>query len=299
MMSCNKHALVGIICSLFLASCGGGSSNPKTPVANDPGSNDSVLVGVFVDSPVGGISFNTESRSGVTNAAGEFSYLAGEQVTFAIGLAKLPSVVAAPRVSPVDMAASSNNPADTTTNIARLLQSLDQDGNPDNGITIPQNATASATQLNFDVEIDEFEKDTDVINLVANSGSVNTTLISSVAAIKHLSATLDNTSDSQQESVFTPWLNASDYQAKFDEQVGLDRYPIIVEGRCVNNTPQYRATFVAYPPQKFRFWSHHNLDDKGYNELKSRLQSEGYRAISEQNFVCDGVKIYQGTWVLN
>ena len=41
-----------------------------------------VQTGAFIDSPVEGINFRTETQSGTTNAAGEFQYLAGESVTF-------------------------------------------------------------------------------------------------------------------------------------------------------------------------------------------------------------------------
>lgn len=51
-----------------------------------------------------------------------------------------------------------------TTNIARFLQSLDLDGNPNNGITISADAaTNSVSQLNFDVSITGFEDNPEVI----------------------------------------------------------------------------------------------------------------------------------------
>ena len=170
--------------TLLLVGCGGGSSTPV--------SEGMVLTGVFVDSAVEGATYATLTQSGTTNAEGEFSYLAGEQVTFSIGNAQLPAVAAASQITPVDIAASSATPAAMTTNIARLLQSLDQDGNPDNGITISADAAVSASQLNFDVSVEEFENNAEVINLVANSGSVNTSLISAEEANSHLNSTLGN-----------------------------------------------------------------------------------------------------------
>ncbi len=189
-MSFRNYAPAGVAFCLLLAGCGGSSSTPSTTPDGDTGSGDSVLTGVFVDSAVEGVAFATETQSGTTNAAGEFSYLAGEQVTFSIGAAQLPAVAAAAQITPVDIAASSATPAAMTTNIARLLQSLDQDGNPDNGITISADAAISASQLNFDVSTTEFENNAEVINLVANSGSVTTALISADAANAHLNSTL-------------------------------------------------------------------------------------------------------------
>jgi len=72
--------------------------------------------------------------------------------------------------------------------MARLLQSLDTDGNPDNGITISPNADASATGLVVDFNSPSFESQ--VINLVANSGSGTTSLIDSETALDHFQETL-------------------------------------------------------------------------------------------------------------
>ncbi len=182
------------VCAFLLVGCGGSSSTPSSdPVSeSDSDTEATVLTGVFVDSPVEGATFFTETQSGMTNALGEFSYLATEQVAFSFGVTQFPAVTAAPQVSPVDMAASSSDPTATTTNIARLLQSLDEDGNPDNGITIPESAAAVSDNINFDVSTEEFENNPAVINLVANSGSVTTALISAEDANAHLASTLGN-----------------------------------------------------------------------------------------------------------
>jgi hypothetical protein len=51
------------------------------------------------------------------------------------------------------------------------LQTLDVDGDPDNGITITEAAKIAATQVDFKLSVAEFESSQIVINLVANSGS--------------------------------------------------------------------------------------------------------------------------------
>ena len=72
--------------------------------------------------------------------------------------------------------------------MTRLLQSLDTDGNPDNGIAISPNADASATGLFVDFNSPSF--DSQVINLVANSGSGTTSLIDRETALDHFQETL-------------------------------------------------------------------------------------------------------------
>lgn len=177
--------------AIFCAALIGCSSSSDSDNESADGQSDAtILKGIFVDSPVEGLTYFTPTQSGETNALGEFDYLEGETVTFSIGDVVFPGVLGAPQISPVSIASGSSNPTDTTTNIARLLQSLDADGNPDNGITISAAASANSSAINFDVSLDEFENDTNVINLVANSGSVNSSLISSAAANQHLNDTL-------------------------------------------------------------------------------------------------------------
>jgi cytochrome c553 len=164
-----------------------GSTDGTTDGTTD---GSSASTGVFTDSPVEGVSYTTETLSGETNAAGEFSYEPGETVTFSVGATQLPSALASAELSPIDLAMGDSYTVATATNIARLLQSLDQDGNPANGITVPDDAAATASAINFRVPIGDFENNTDVINLVANSGSSTMSLVSVGAALDHLYSTL-------------------------------------------------------------------------------------------------------------
>ncbi len=121
-----KLTLIAVaIGSLALAGCGGGSS-----------SNTDSSTGVFVDSAVQGVAYQTTTQSGTTNALGEYEYAAGETVTFSIGGVTLPPVAAKSVVTPFDMAGTKDASDRKVLNIGRLLQSLDSDKDPSNGITI-------------------------------------------------------------------------------------------------------------------------------------------------------------------
>lgn len=190
---------VSAACVFVLAGCsssGSGSSDDSDgqidPSTGEGENQDGpvVLTGVFEDSVVEGVSYSTATQSGITNSAGEFSYVEGEEVIFSIGAVQFPVVDAASLVSPVDMGSVSNSLIDTTTNIARLLQSLDTDGNPENGITISPEAAANTDLIDFSVSTEQFANEPALINLVANSASVNSTLISADDAIGHLNETL-------------------------------------------------------------------------------------------------------------
>ena len=133
-----------------------------------------------------GISYTTATQSGTTNDSGEFLYQPGESVTFAIGSLQFPPVVAAPQVSPRDMVDDVQSQADIFTNIALMLQSLDDDGDLSNGITIPAGAAGLTGEVDFSTSISEFEQNDIVSNLVANSGASANVLIDAQAANDHL-----------------------------------------------------------------------------------------------------------------
>lgn len=166
--------------SLLLVACGSDS--------DDDSAN---LTGTFIDSAVANIAYRTETLSGFTNEAGEFDYLKGETVVFSVGGIDFPSGPASGVVTPLTLADTLDISNTTVSNIIRLLQSLDVDGDASNGISISDTAhTAAADMGDVDVTSDTFSADQDVINLIANSGSTTTQLISAFDASNHFEDTL-------------------------------------------------------------------------------------------------------------
>jgi hypothetical protein len=112
--------------SLVVAACGGDNDHP-------------VQSGVFFDSPVKGLYYEASpsGQTGMTDANGTFRYVAGDQVTFYAGTnnqgTKLGTAPGAAMVTPVDVTQS--NIGDPVA-MLQTLQSLDADGNPNNGIDI-------------------------------------------------------------------------------------------------------------------------------------------------------------------
>jgi len=171
-----------VLCSILLAGCNSSSSKSD--------SQGAILTGVFLDSAVSGLSYQTDSLLGVTNELGEFEYREGENITFSIGDLVFPTVPAEETITPISLSPSRVIEDDAAINIARLLQSLDNDNNPSNGISILDGASALSAPVDFSVPQDEFTQNAEVINLVANSGSVRTELLNGEIAISHLSTTL-------------------------------------------------------------------------------------------------------------
>ena len=88
--------------------------------------------GVFIDSPVSGLKYETETHSGFTDEEGKYDYEEGETVNFYVGEIKLGSALATGELSPISIASTSNATIETleVQNIAAFLQTLDEDGDP-------------------------------------------------------------------------------------------------------------------------------------------------------------------------
>ena len=184
--------LLLFLLSQFLHSCGlvDEPTSSTTCIANctstDIGSSGT---GVFVDSEVQGISYQTTSgQSGTTNASGQFDYLTGDQVTFTIGSTTLGQVTAASVLTPVEVAGVSDSADQRVINMSRFLQTLDDDGDPSNGIGISAATVTSlgSEQFNFNQSVANFTS--------SSSTSISTklgrSLVSAQQAINHLNSTL-------------------------------------------------------------------------------------------------------------
>lgn len=178
---CKRFSVWAALC-VSLAACGGGGGSGTNTTAPAP------LSGVFVDSAVSGFRYTTTTYDSSTDQDGTFMYAAGESVVFSIGDIDFPAVAAASLLSPFDLAGTTNTSDTALVNMARLLQTLDTDGDVDNGITIGEDAHTFAAGMTLNFASATF--DADVANLIANSGTVNTMLVDANTAIAHLVATV-------------------------------------------------------------------------------------------------------------
>ncbi len=180
----NHKLVMALSCfSLFIAGCGGDSGNDTT----NEDEAITTLTGVFIDSKVANISYQTETQSGTTNIHGEFTYLAGENLTFSIGELELPTVKAMGVITPMTLAGHSSIYNQTATNIAMLLQSLDENGILEGGITIPVDAASAASaSIDFTATTADFINNAAVTNMVANAGINRASLVSATSAQQHL-----------------------------------------------------------------------------------------------------------------
>ncbi len=169
--------LVSLI--LLLTGCFGEGDGPQKILATAV----PPTTGMFVDSPVSGAGWQTSGGlSGVTNDAGEFMYVPGENVTFSVGGIVLGSAPGAPIISAVELTGS-NNPTDqAAVNLFVFLQSIDADQDPSNGITISSSTQAAAAGLTLDFTDPDFS--TAVAAVVAAIAPGNA-VVSEIDALAH------------------------------------------------------------------------------------------------------------------
>lgn len=195
---------LAISSALLLAACGGGGGS----------SNDaSAKTGQLIDSAVAGVAYQTPSYSGTTDANGEYHFIEGETVTFTIGSISFGPLPAKAVLTPLDLAGSTDITNRKVINIARLLQTLDDDQNPANGISIP--ASANPVALNFDQDVADFESDVSTL--------LSLTLVDEATAMAHLQAELDELNagagDLDSEPASVPAAFVGSHTFKYEEIV--------------------------------------------------------------------------------
>jgi hypothetical protein len=176
-----KPSVVAASVALLVA-CGGDSGNPSTTI--------NPLTGFFIDSAVQGLTYTTATQSGTTLEDGSFKYLPGESVTFKLYGQTISSPLGYEFLTPFDSSDTTLNP-NYSINIVRFLMALDADGNPSNGISLPD--YSQNININFNKSIAEFESvdNSEVVNAL-NSIASGRQLPSVLAAVTHINQSLSS-----------------------------------------------------------------------------------------------------------
>ena len=244
--------------SLILSACGGGGGG-----GSESTSGPAVYTGTFIDSAVAGLHYETPSRSGLTNANGEFSYLADELVTFSLGGTTLGIVSGDgsaefevtpfslfgidPVTSETEITSTLGNASvgsfERALNVAMLLQTFDMDGDPDNGIDL-----GDANQTLSSDTIDLFTKSVDFLELASIRDAKRKADISHtrdmLSAVKHLYSSLEVDIESAQVSNFESVIGlnntqSSDYDYDDNGNVLTERTDSTGDGN-INIIKQYQ-----------------------------------------------------------
>ncbi|MFF4442590.1 CocE/NonD family hydrolase [Streptomyces sp. NPDC001621] len=127
--------------------------------------SDASLTGDFRDGPFVGLGYRTSTHEGVTDEAGRFFYQAGETVTFFIGSLVIGTAAAAAHLTLASLrdgaAAGEVDPTlPGTVNRARFVQSLGQEADLSNGVTIDKTVrdvvSLHAEDISFEHDAESF-----------------------------------------------------------------------------------------------------------------------------------------------
>ncbi len=180
-----------------------------------------VETGTFMDSPVAGLNYRgPKTVAGTTDAAGQFSYASGDTLTFSIGNLVLGSASGAGTVTPVSITSGAASSSDQRVNNKLiLLQTLDADGNLNNGIQITEAiraiVSAQAASINFDQTPANFQTSLADLMTALNNAGVFTdtdprprTVRGATAALEHFAR-----STSERKVVSTQYGSVRGYAA--------------------------------------------------------------------------------------
>ena len=157
--------------AMFMFS-GCGSDTPDTP---------SVPTGTayYIDSVVSGVNYTCGSTEGITGDDGSFTFELGGSCTFYLGEIELRSVDA-------ELLEDGNNVYETDVKIARILQSLDSDGDPSNGITLDADIIEALAEAGIAALPETAEEMDAMIEVIVDNGGA---VVSEEDAQAHLDET--------------------------------------------------------------------------------------------------------------
>ena len=157
----------------------------------------SVKSGSFKDSAVAGINYVSGGETGTTDSDGTFKYEEGGTVTFSVGGVVIGSGPPSAEMTPVDIVDGGSEDNQAVVNIARFLQTLDDDGDPTNGIGISSTTSeaikTTGKSIDFNVDATSFSENTDVLDVVqkvATQTGREVELVSETKAKSHLQNTV-------------------------------------------------------------------------------------------------------------
>ncbi|MEM9731124.1 MAG: hypothetical protein AAF997_21300 [Myxococcota bacterium] len=149
---------------------GGGGDTGGVGGVGGSGGSDSGLRGALIGPPVSGVTYETATRSGVTDEDGTFRYEPGETVTFRIGSTILGEANGQAEVTVFDLVPQASivvgtsrlheellervkSPFRTVVNLSVFLQTLDADDDPMNGIMISEAAANLFANVSIDFAV--------------------------------------------------------------------------------------------------------------------------------------------------
>ncbi|HVN70939.1 MAG TPA: PKD domain-containing protein [Desulfomonilia bacterium] len=186
----------------------------------------------------------------MTDSQGGFFYQDGEDVTFYIGSVVLGQSSAKGIVTPVDLGGGTQTNFNTNViNISRFLISLDEDGNPNNGITIPQSVRDALVGIKVDFSDPTLDNDAGVKKMFEKLNGLGIFpeeqgrgLVSSQDAQVHLSNTLNQITAEDEiaaEELKNLTVHASIDLPLFSNVIMVQNQSLNLQGSAFGGKPPY------------------------------------------------------------
>jgi hypothetical protein len=162
---------------------------PELTPAPNPAPEPNISTGKIIDSPIANLSYETSSgQKGKTSITGEYSYEEGDTVSFKLGSIEFLSVQADTIITPFDLFDTKDITHQPLVNFLRLIQSLDDDGDISENITLAQEKidvlnTINLSLTDLDVSDSEF------------SAITKLSLVSRLSAQAHFTQVLATSND--------------------------------------------------------------------------------------------------------
>ncbi|MGD8939865.1 MAG: hypothetical protein PVJ72_10825 [Gammaproteobacteria bacterium] len=250
-----KHSLYWFpILILSLISCGGdedGGNNGGTTIS------DTYYGGRFYDGLVTGMQYESGEGVQVIGDDGWYFFRKNKPITFYIGDIEIGQTAGREIITPLTLVGVNDTGNATVLNIARFLQTLDDDNDLSNGIAISADVRAAAAgkTINFEQTTSDFANDSNVISVVASLTNVRTAgqqnLISESDAETHLLSTLDSrfantlerrflgTSENIQTNCSNPLYN---FAVEAEGDITLMSYATNATGATISGEGTFTAT---------------------------------------------------------
>lgn len=245
---------------ISLTGCGGSSSSANQQT------NTPTVTGQFIDSAVAGLNYECSSGTkGVTDLSGTFTCLQGDTIDFNINGFQIGSSIIGEKITPLTLYP---NNLEVVKNIAQLLQTLDSDNNPDNGITLDSEDNAvKALSNSVDVKFDQVDFDSAIATYI---GKI---LVDEATALVHLEKNVDLGSENNTTKTVP---NAGFSYGKIDtlakpelivdlyNETGYDM-EYTAKGYHISLTK--RDGLVSYDKDNNILWTYNSADADNFKEI--------------------------------
>lgn len=161
--------------AMIFSACSDDSNSENT-------SEKKEFTGKFIDSAVEGLDYNCSSgNTGTTNSDGEFTCFEDDNVSFLLDDLLIGTVGVDDIITPQTLFPDDSN---ASLNLAQLLQTLDDNSNPDDGIVLEESLVSNLD--GEDINFTDPNFDTLVSDLIG------TTLVEEAEAMEHLNIILSD-----------------------------------------------------------------------------------------------------------